>query len=159
LSDEAAGCYQAIGVLDDCSDLVPVDLIQIGLVQVHAQRVCERSSRGHWRLEESLGIGFDQFLLSTVPDGTPQRDPTVAAVIVMEVTQGSLIPNEVAAGAVAHPLVDLWQRKRDLPHEIEFTLTHSGRKPSTARMCQSAERRSASASCPLALWAKNARSG
>ena len=71
-----------------------------------------------------VGFGGDQFLLHTKWGRAPQRDPTIAVVVVVVVAEGPMIPNKEARLAVAQALVDPGQCENDLAHPNQFTGSH-----------------------------------
>ena len=124
--NEALGRHETIGVSEDGGDLVPINDVVPGQVQVDPQPGREGSTPRRGRLEEPVGLRGHQFLLDITGGGTPQGDSTIATVIFVVVAQRSLISNEEARGTVAEPFVHPRQRKGDAAHSIEATLVHPG---------------------------------
>jgi hypothetical protein len=125
LGDQRLGCDVPVRVFDDRGDLVPIDSVPAGCVEVDAEPPGERSACGCRRLEESLGFGAHKFFLHAERGRAPERDSAVAVVVVVEVTEGPPISHEEARLAVAQPLVHLGERERDAPQPIEFALSRS----------------------------------
>src|SRR5438128_1786450 len=83
--NEVLGRHLTIGLLEDGGDLVPINDVVPGQVQVYPQPGREGSTTRHGRLEEPVGLRGHQLLLDATRGGTPQRDPTIATVIVVVV--------------------------------------------------------------------------
>src|SRR3954451_19524460 len=82
------GRNPSVGVLDDLSDLLPIVRSRPRAVEEDAHPVGEDPASGCRRAKESLGVGAHELSLSAGWRRTPQRDPTVAVVVVMEVAEG-----------------------------------------------------------------------
>jgi hypothetical protein len=114
--DQLFGRHVAIGVLDDGRDLVPIHLVVTWRVEEDPQPARESSPRRRGRPEESFGLDAHQFLLHARWDGAPERYPAIAAVIVVVITDGPLVPNKEARFAVTQPFAHLGQREGNPAH-------------------------------------------
>jgi LmbE family N-acetylglucosaminyl deacetylase len=88
-------------------DFGPVHGVPAGPVEVDAEPTREGPARRHRWFEEPLGFGAEQFYLHAGRNRTPQRDPTVAAMVVVVVAQRPLVANEETSGAVAESLAHM----------------------------------------------------
>ena len=110
------------------------------------------------RPEKLLGLGGHELFLYARQCQAPQRDPTVAVMVVVEVASGRRSPHEEAGFAVAEPFAHVGQPERDLPDTVEGALSlRAGARGTRARRWARrspvrtgarAEQRSASSSNP-----------
>jgi hypothetical protein len=117
--NERLGRDVPIGIFDDGSYLTPVNPVRPGSIEIHPEPPGEHSTRrGRWR-EEAHRLRAHHLLLHAGRNRTPQRDPTITVVIIVEVAQRSLITNKEARLAVTRPLVYLGKSERNPSHAIE----------------------------------------
>ena len=78
------------GVFDDVSDLIPINAVVAIGVEEDAEPVGEHARcRRHW-MDEPVWFARRQAGRHARRGGTPQRDPPVAAMVVVEVAERSL---------------------------------------------------------------------
>src|SRR5689334_1030454 len=123
LLDEPLWCRAAIGVFENLADLLPVDPVGTRGVEVHTKPGREGPARGWRRPEESPRLCGDEFFLHAGQRRAPQRDPTIAVVVVVEVAEWPPLGHEEAGFAVAQAFARVGQHKRDLAHTVERTLS------------------------------------
>jgi hypothetical protein len=105
---EMLGRNEAIGVLNEFRNFLPVDTIAVGLVEKHAKPIAQRSAgRSPRPIEACRPTGGERF--GDAWEGwTHQACPTaIVEVVVVEVAQRSLVTYEEARRAMAQTLVHL----------------------------------------------------
>jgi hypothetical protein len=123
---EMLGRNEAIGILNEFCNLLPVDTVAVGVVEKHAKPIAQRSAgRSPGLIEACRPTGGERF--GDAREGwTHQACPTtIIEVVVVEVAQRSLVTDEEARRAMAQTLVHLRQGKSNRAESAKMIVAHT----------------------------------
>lgn len=123
---EMLGCHEAVGVLRDLCDLIPVDALAVGVVEEHAEPIAQRPAGRGTRPIEACRSAGSKNLSDALRCGTHHAGPAMSVeVVVVEVAQRSLVTDEETRRTVAEAFVDLREAQSKGADIEEMLIAHT----------------------------------